>query len=248
METKNQKQNEETDVWRVCIIIQLKLREKRKLLWLESPTHIPRLISRRPPHTPPLLDAREYHVHHLIHQLMRLVSPDRNLDTARCSLLNPKLRHTFPHARDLRPRPRYSLKRRTCRKKVRRLLDALRDVRRQRDGEELGHIVEVDVLLDGAEGIATAGPTKGTVLVVRGGAIPAAQPLANGGLALAGGSVVVGQGQQIRGDGALPRLLQSWAVEGAGYEVTRNRVGGGRGLDGVEGTTEVLWWVVLISG
>lgn len=96
--------------------------------------------------------------------------------------------------------------------------------------------MEANVPLDGAQGVATAGAAKRTVLVVRRRVIPAAEALADGLLAVAGRPVVVREAHEVRGDGGLPCFLEAGAVEGARDEVSRNRVGGGRGLDGMERT------------
>lgn len=59
--------------------------------------------------------------------------------------------------------------------------------------------------------------------------------------------MLVCQGHEVGGNSAVERLLQSWEIEGAGREVTGNRIRGWRRLHGVKRSSIVLWRMVSVS-
>jgi hypothetical protein len=87
---------------------------------------------------------------------------------------------------------------------------------------DLGNVAEGARLIQQAQHLALASrPSQRAVLVVGRGARPLAEPLLVLGRAVAGRVVLVCEGEEVRGDCALVRLLEARQAEGTGLEETR---------------------------
>lgn len=59
--------------------------------------------------------------------------------------------------------------------------------------------------------------------------------------------MLIGQGEDVLGDGALVCLVETGQAEGAGLEASRGRIRDGERLVGMEGAAVVLGLTVLVS-
>lgn len=182
-----------------------------------------------------------------IHKLPRRVSVNRRLATSRFVRLQLPLHHVVLGPRHLRHRPRHGQQHRPGHNQQVRVLETERHKGGDGDFLDLGNVAERNVALANGKLGGTAGRAAGTVGEVRGVALPGAQALRGFLFGRSRGCVDVGQGHEVRGHDGAEGFLETRHVEGAGNEVAGDRVGGGRGLDGVEGTTVVLGGVVLVS-
>ena len=183
-----------------------------------------------------------------IQKLIRRIPMNSRLDTRLLAQRNAPLHNVGLGLGDLGRRARQREQHTPRHQQVVRVLDRLGHVRRDRDLLDLGDVVERHVALDQRQHRVAAGPAERTVLVVGGRAVPAAETL-GGFLGWgSGGHVHVGEGHEVGGDGGVVGLFEAGEVEGARDEVTRDGVGGGRGLDGVERAALVLGGVELVSG
>ena len=109
-------------------------------------------------------------------------------------------------------------------------------------------VAESDVALQQREDGPTSWFPQGSVLVVRGGAIPAAQASAAGAGELAWGVVLVVEGLEVGGYGGGVGLGEAREGEGARYELAGDGVGGWWGLVRVKGPAVVFWGTELVAG
>lgn len=113
---------------------------------------------------------------------------------------------------------------------------------------DFGYVAEGARFLEQAQDLTLASRTsQWTVLEVGRGTCPFAQTLLVLGLAVARGVVLVGEGEEVCGYGALVRLLKTRQAEGAGLEETRGGIRGGGWLMWVERPAVVLGRAVLVS-
>lgn len=90
---------------------------------------------------------------------------------------------------------------------------------------DFGYVAEGARLVEQAQHLALASrAAQGPVLEVGRGAGPFAQTLLVLRGAVTRGIVLVGEGEQVRGDGALVRLLKAWQAEGAWLEESRRGI------------------------
>jgi hypothetical protein len=112
---------------------------------------------------------------------------------------------------------------------------------------DLGHIAECAGFLEQAEYLTLASRgSQRTVLEVGRVASPFAQPLFRLGGSVARGIVLVCEGEQVRGNLALVRLLEARQTEGPRLEQTRRGVGLGRGLVRVQWAAVVFGRAILV--
>lgn len=108
-------------------------------------------------------------------------------------------------------------------------------------------VPECDVALQKREDRPTPRFPQGPVLVVRGGAIPAAEASAAGAGELAWGVMLVVEGLEVGGYGGGVSLGEAREGEGARYELAGGRVGGWWGLVRVKGPAVVFWGAELVA-
>jgi hypothetical protein len=112
-----------------------------------------------------------------------------------------------------------------------------------------GNVAEGARLVEEPEDLTlAAGPSQWAVLVVWRLARPFSQALLVLGGAIPGGIVLVGEGEEVCGDGALVGLLEAGQAEGAGLEFSRRGVRDWRRLVGMERAAVVFGRAVLVSG
>lgn len=100
-------------------------------------------------------------------------------------------------------------------------------------GADLGNVAEANFLLEKRQNSAASRASEGAVFEVGIIAFPFSQAFAGRSLRGAWRGVEIGEGNEVRGDGRFPGLLQAREVEGAGEEVSGLGVGAGGGLDGM---------------